>query len=126
MLCFPGALSLDRYGNLYVSDHALEFDGNHRLLVFPAERLPFDNSTALFGVRATKAFEEHGSRGLNLVVSDYEPRTVIDNTHIESLPASTWEPAFDSANRMVVGYNMYRGGRFPGVYHDPLGTRDST
>ncbi len=121
MLCFPGALSLDRSGNLYVSDHALEFDGNHRLLVFPAERLPSDNSTALFGVRASRSFDQHGGRGHNLVVSDYEPRTTIDNTHIGSLRASTWEPAFDSTNRMVVGYNMYRGGRFAGVYEDPLG-----
>lgn len=121
MLCFPGALSLDRYGNLYVSDHALEFDGNHRLLVFPAERLPSDNSTALFGVRASEAFEQHGGRGHNLVVSDYEPRTTIDNTGSGPLRASTWEPAFDSMNRMVVGYNMYGGGRFAGVYNDPLG-----
>ncbi len=123
MLCFPGALALDQYGNLYVSDHALEFDGNHRLLVFPAERLPSDNATALFGVHATKAFEEHGGRGHNLVVSDYEPRTVIDNSGWGPLSASTWEPAFDSVNRMVVGYNMYRGGRFAGVYEDPLGSR---
>ncbi len=122
MLCFPGALSLDRYGNLYVSDHALEFDGNHRLLVFPAERLPLDNSTALFGIRASKAFEQHGGRGQRLAVSDYEPRTTI-GTDRGTLAASTWEPAFDSANRMVVGYNMYRGGRFAGVYEDPLGGR---
>ena len=121
MLCFPGALSLDRFGNLYVSDHALEVDGNRRLLVFPAERLPSDNSTTLFAARATKVFEEHGGRGANLVVSDYEPRTVIDNSNRGPLQAATWEPAFDSTNRMVVGYNMYVGGRFAGVYDDPLG-----
>jgi hypothetical protein len=36
-------------------------------------------------------------------------------------PAMTFEPAFDSANRMVVGYNGYSGTRFVGVYDDPLG-----
>ena len=122
MLCFPGALSLDRFGNLYVSDHALEIDGNRRLLIYPANRLPSDNSTTIFAVRATKVFEEHGRRGDNLVVSDYEPRRVIDNSGRGPLDAATWEPAFDSTNRMVVGYNMYTSGRFAGVYDDPLGS----
>ena len=36
-------------------------------------------------------------------------------------PAATWEPAFDSANRMVVGYNAYGSPRFVGVYDDPIG-----
>ena len=30
VLCFPGALTIDRQGNLYVSDHALEINGNQR------------------------------------------------------------------------------------------------
>ena len=123
VLCFPGALSIDRFGNLYVSDHALEIDGNRRLLVYSAERLPSENTTTLFAVPATKVFEEHGRRGANLVVSDYEPRTVIDNRNHGPLQAATWEPAFDSTNRMVVGYNMYVGGRFAGVYDDPLAPR---
>lgn len=37
------------------------------------------------------------------------------------MSAATWEPAFDSANRMVVGYNSYVAGRFIGVYDDPIG-----
>ena len=121
MLCFPGALSLDRFGNLWVSDHALEIEGNRRLLVFPTERLPTNNSTTLFAVRATKVFEGHGGRGQNLAVSDYEPRATIDNRNRGPLEAATWETAFDSMNRMVVGYNMYGGGRFAGVYENPLG-----
>ena len=32
-----------------------------------------------------------------------------------------WEPAFDSANRMVVGFNSFLGPRFIGFYQDPLG-----
>ena len=121
MLCFPGALSLDRFGNLYVSDHALEIDGNRRLLIFPAERLPSNNSSMLFAVGANKVFEKHGRPGLSLVVDDYEPYAIIDHTTRAPLEAATWEPAFDSMNRMVVGYNMYAGGRFAGVYNNPLG-----
>ena len=123
MLCFPGALSLDRHGNLYVSDNSLEFDGNRRLLIFPAESLPADNAEALFAVPASKAFDEHGRRGMRLDVSDYEPAAIIDRRLGGPLAAFTWEPAFDSTNRMAVGYNMYGGGRFVGVYDDPLGGR---
>lgn len=123
MLCFPGALSLDRFGNLYVSDHALEIEGNRRLLIFPAERLPTNNSTTLFAIRATRVFEEHGRSGQNLVVSDYEPHVNIDNRNRGPLEAATWETAFDSMNRMVAGYNMYTGGRFAAVYENPLGGR---
>ena len=32
MICFPGALSIDQLGNLYVSDHTIETEGNFRLL----------------------------------------------------------------------------------------------
>lgn len=34
MICWPGTVSLDRKGNLYVSDHSLEAIGNFRMLVF--------------------------------------------------------------------------------------------
>ena len=55
-LCFPGALSIDRLGNLYVSDHSLEVQGNRRLLVFPAEATPTDNPSAVFAPSASKIF----------------------------------------------------------------------
>jgi subtilase family serine protease len=35
--------------------------------------------------------------------------------------AITFDPTFDSGNRMVVGYNSYIGGNFVGVYSDPTG-----
>ena len=120
-LCFPGALSLDRFGNLYVSDHALEIAGNRRLLVYSAADLPLNNPEVLFAIPATKPFRVHGRPGNHLVVEDYEPRAVIDNRKRVPVLAATWEPAFDSTNRMVVGYNMYGGGRFVGVVEDPLG-----
>lgn len=31
-----------------------------------------------------------------------------------------WEPAFNSKNQMVVGFNGYLGSKFPQVYRDPL------
>ncbi|HEX9990046.1 MAG TPA: S-layer homology domain-containing protein [Chloroflexia bacterium] len=97
-LCMPGSLSFDRLGNLYVSDHSLEANGNRRLLVFNANLFPTNNSQVIFAPPASKIF----------------PNT------------ASWEPAFDSQNRMVVGYNPYfpespGTGWFPGVYNNPLG-----
>src|SRR5205823_5096319 len=93
-----GPVSLDRKGNLYVSDHALEIQGNMRLLEFNKDLFPTDNSSVIFARDASKVFQN----------------------------IATWEPAFDSQNHMVVGYNPYWSpnpgdhGRFPGVYSDPL------
>ena len=122
LLCSPGALSIDRHGNLYVSDHGLEVEGNHRLLIFSAEDLPTDNEHTMFGRGAVKAFTQSLHGASNLWVSAYwEREAVIERRQGNvGLSASTWEPAFDSANRMVVGYNGYRAPRFPGVYDDPL------
>ena len=94
----PGALSFDRQGNLFVSDHAPEVEGNWRLLRFAGTLFPANNTAPLFDVPATKIFPYRGGQ-----------------------PAITFEPAFDSANRMVVGYNSYLGGNFVGVYNDPAG-----
>ena len=101
-LCSPGSLSLDKLGNLYVSDHSLETAGNARLMVFNRDLLPADNTSVIYAPAASKIFD-----GI-----------------------ATWESAFDSTNRMVVGFNPYfpnssldsshPGGWFPGVYNDPL------
>jgi DNA-binding beta-propeller fold protein YncE len=98
MICRPGGLAIDRLGNLYVSDHTLEVEGNQRLLVFDDDLFPATMTTAIFAPSATKEFPYSSAQR----------------------PA-TWEPAFDTTNRMVVGYNSYAGGRFVGVYDDPLG-----
>jgi hypothetical protein len=94
VLCFPGAISLDRKGNLFVSDHFIELAGNFRLLMFPPIAAPA--ATALRMPAAAKAFPNTGAR-----------------TH------ATFEPAFDSQNRMVVGFNPYIGPRFLSFYSDP-------
>ncbi len=96
-LCKPSSLSFDNYGNLYVSDHALENTGNKRFLVFKENLFPTNNAEMIFAPAASKIFPN----------------------------IATWEPAFDSQNRMVIGFNPYhdanpRGGWFPAVYNDPL------
>ena len=119
-LCLPGALSIDRLGNLYVSDHSLEEDGNHRLLVFHAGTLPATNSAAIFGPAAAKIFTRSAGGVSNFWTDRWETDIRVPYRNID-MSAATWEPAFDSSNRMVVGYNSYAAGRFVGVYHDPLG-----
>jgi hypothetical protein len=94
-LCWPGSLSLDRAGNLYVSDSSLEIRGNMRLLEFNI--FPTNNTSVIYAPAASKIFPN----------------------------IATWGTAFDSQNRMVVGYNAYHDvnpqhGWFPGVYNDPL------
>ncbi|MCY4652055.1 MAG: hypothetical protein OXC95_02690, partial [Dehalococcoidia bacterium] len=56
----------------------------------------------------------------NLWANRWETEVRVPYRNTEML-AATWEPAFDSSNRMVVGYNSYVAGRFVGVYDDPLG-----
>ena len=127
VLCFPGALSIDRMGNLYVSDHALEINGNRRLLIFLAESTPVTNSETIFAPSATKVFTRSAVGLNNLWTDPWEPMAVMrqhSSSFWGSFSAATWEPAFDSMNRMVVGYNAYVGPRFVGVYDDPLGQDD--
>ena len=124
-LCYPGALTIDRFGNLFVSDHALEIDGNLRLLVFSAESTPVTITKSIFAPPATKVFERAAVGATNLWADPWEPGAIM-RQHERGLwagfwAAATWEPAFDSTNRMVVGYNAYLSPRFVGVYDDPLG-----
>ena len=107
-------------GNLYVSDHALEVEGNQRLLIFSRESTPATNSETIFAPTAAKVFTHSVVGPTNLWADPFEPREVFPQ-HRGSFSAATWEPAFDSTNRMVVGYNAYVGPRFVGVYDDPLG-----
>ena len=103
-MCNPGAVALDPYGNLFVSDHALEVEGNHRLLEYDATLFQDAPVTALFGISATRVFGTGGSFTGPCVPPLCGP----------------WEPAFDSTGRMVVGFNAYIGSRFPVLYEHPL------
>jgi len=97
MLCQPGHVRLDRYGNLFVSDHSLEVEGNWRFLEFDKSLFPTYNAQVIFAPNATKIFP-------------------MDGTPVHA----TWEPAFDSCNRMVVGYGLPFT-KFIGLYTNPLG-----
>ena len=95
-LCYPGALAIDKKGNLYVSDHYHEIAGNQRLLLFSSATFPDAPASVVFAPDAAKEFPR--SQGFG-----------------------TWEPAFDSTNRMVVGYNPYsaKTGKFVEYFNDP-------
>ena len=120
-LCFPGALSIDRLGNLYVSDHALEIEGNERLLVFLEGSIPTRNTSTIFAPLPSRIFEDSAIRTAGLRFPPWTPEGMVDTTRLWSGTAATWEAAFDSWNRMAVGYNAYAGARFVGLYDDPLG-----
>lgn len=122
VLCFPGALSFDNFGNLYVSDHSLELEGNYRLLVFDSSLIPTDNASTIFAPEATKNFSVTTAGGARVLSSGWEPDILVRNIHTlwGGTRTATWEPAFDSANGMVVGYNSYVGPRLVGYYDDPV------
>ena len=123
MLCFPGGLSYDRLGNLFVSDHSLEVAGNRRLLVFAAGSIPFDNQSVIYAPAASKVFDNLDEVEDRHFAHSFAPRQVVDTGLVylrKRLPA-TWEPAFDSTNRMAVGFNSFLGPRFIGFYHNPIG-----
>ena len=124
VLCFPGALSIDNLGNLYVSDHALEVSGNRRLLIYSAEATPTNNTEPILAPTAMKVFMRSAVGPNNLWADPWEQREVIprySSARWGEFAAATWEPAFDSKNRMAVGYNAYVCPRFAAVYEDPLG-----
>lgn len=99
MLCFPGSISLDKKGNLYVSDHIIESAGNWRLLMYSADLATQLPASIIFAPPASKEF----------------PRKSSGNTQTHA----TFGVAFDSQNRMVTGYNPYFGNRFLEYYNDP-------
>jgi hypothetical protein len=104
-LCNPGNVAFDRNGNVYVSDHALEARGNHRLLEYDASLFPASPATALFAVQASRVYGTNGS---------------FTASSCQDLMCGPWDPAFDPLGQMVVGMNAYIGSRFPVFYQDPL------
>ncbi len=104
-LCRPGAVRLDSKGNLWVSDHSLEDEGNHRLLEFDAALFRGTTSAAPFGLPASRVFGTGGS---------------FTGPSCQNPLCGPFEPAFSSDGHMVVGLNAIRGSRFPLVYDDPL------
>jgi hypothetical protein len=102
-LCHPGGVALDPAGILYVADHALEIEGNHRLLEFDAALFPENPSALLLGIPATRVIGTNGSF-----------------TGPCQTLCGPFEPTFSSTGMMVVGYNGYSGSRFPLLFPTPL------
>ena len=104
-LCDPGAVVLDPHGNVWVSDHALEVKGNHRLLEYDAELFRQPATSARFGIPATRVFGTGGS---------------FTGPSCQDALCGPWEPSFSVHGQMVVGLNGVIGSPFPLVYDDPL------
>ena len=104
-LCQPGAVVLDPRGNLWVSDHALEDVGNHRLLEYDASLFRGDSAVARFAIPATRVFGTGGS---------------FTGPSCQNALCGPFEPAFDPRGMMVVGLNGIIGSHFPLVYDHPL------
>jgi DNA-binding beta-propeller fold protein YncE len=104
-LCEPGAVVLDHHGNVWVSDNALEVQGNRRLLEYDASLFRGRRATARFAPPATRVFGTGGS---------------FTSPGCQDALCGPWEPAFSSRGQMVVGLNGIFGQRFPIFYNDPL------
>lgn len=77
-LCSPGAVVLDNNEDVYVSDNSLEFTGNGRLLEYNHPNFPSNNAQTIYATPADRV----------------------------SLTKHIFEPAFNSLNQMVIGYNV--------------------
>ena len=117
-LCAPGGLAFDARGNLFVSDHAREFDGNHRLLMWAAGSFPSGPEHTVFGTTATRVFGRNDS---------------FTTAGCGGSPlCAPFDPIFGPGGQMVVAINPYLngldGGRFPLVFDDILAgdTPDAT
>jgi sugar lactone lactonase YvrE len=99
-LCAPGSVSIDTQGNVWVSDHSIELNGNLRLLEFNAGLFPSSTPTPIYGPSATHVYPQ----------------------------AATFQSAFDSNGNLVEGFNpispysgLFQGGsRFSALYYGPL------
>lgn len=87
-LCFSGSVSVDKLGNLFISDTSLEFFGDHYLYRFDASKFPLNNTSLLvYNVGdASQKFTD----------------------------VSNWQAAFNSQNKMVLGFAAYTGSPYQG------------
>src|SRR5207248_5789378 len=108
-LCRPGPVTIDRKGNLWVSDHSLESQGNWRLLEYDAEQLL--SATPTFSPTGTPRTSTPTPTGTPPRTNTPTPRVVLGIPARRVYPyIAGWEPAFDRQNRMVIGYDAQTGG----------------
>ena len=104
-LCHPGAVVLDPKGNVWVSDHALEVEGNHRLLEWDGRLFRGRRDSPRLSVPASRVFGTNGS---------------FEEPSCQDPLCGPFAPAFSARGHMVVGLNGIIGSRFPLLYGDPL------
>jgi hypothetical protein len=104
-LCQPGSVTLDRKGNVWVSDAALEAVGNLRLLEYDASLFRGIGTTARFSVPASRVFGTNGSFTV---------------PGCQDALCAAFDVALARHGELVVGLNGIFHGRFPLVYRDPL------
>ena len=117
-LCAPGGLAFQGLGNLVVADHAREFDGNHRLLLWDGDRLPTNAQRVTFGIPASRVFGRQGS------FEEPDCRSPLCGPFDPAFFGKDGQVTLAMMNRMVVGVNPYIGGlntaRFPLLFDDVL------
>lgn len=92
--CYPGAVTEDRNGNLFISDYYIEQAGSGRFFRFDPSLFPVNNPSLIILYTTSAAGQFTNVKG--------------------------WQPAFDSQNRMVLGFSAYDASRFPLFYNDIL------
>lgn len=87
-LCFPGSVSLDKAGNVFISDLGLEFFGDRYVFRFDKSKFPTNNSSLLVYYQgdAAQKFSNVGA----------------------------WQAAFSSQNKMVLGFAAHIGSPYQG------------
>lgn len=89
----PGSAVLDQYGNLFVGDHSLEFNGDGRLLRYDAPSIQNNSTTAHFNVPASAVYGVGGTHNFTSA-GDANPQ----NASI----ANPWEPAISPGDGVLV------------------------
>ena len=113
-LCQPGSVVLDRQGNVWVGDNALEDVGNRRLLEWNASTVVPSSTSARFAIPATRVFATDGTSGTSCLAAH-----ALSKAGPDAL-CGPWEPAFDSSGHMVVGLNGIFASPFPLAFDSPL------
>lgn len=80
-LCWPGSVTQDNNGSLYIADNNLELHGDRRLMRFDSNRFPLNN-TSLITLLPNDAAAQFTNVG-------------------------TWQPAFDLQNHMILPGSRY-------------------
>ncbi len=99
MLCSPGSVNIDKKGNIYISDHFIESEGNWRLLMYQEGQFPDTPPETIFNPIAVKEFP---------IRSNSNP-----------FSHEQFQMSFNSQNNMVIGNNPYSGIRFVHYYQKP-------